>query len=405
MTYDWKKISVVGSGVAVALAGIWLLLREPPIPVDLHIMKRQPLVVTIDEEGVSKIRDVYKVSAPIAGRVLRSPLYVGDPVIRGKTVVATIEPVSPSLLDERSRETTKARLHAAKSAVELARANVVRSKADLAFKEKEFWRAQRLVRKQNISQRKHDEARMSKDMAAAALNTAKAELGVRERERDSVQAELIEPTLEHSSSTDTCCVQKYAPVSGRVIRIVTESEAVVASGTPLVEIGDPRKQEIVVDLLSSDAVRAREGASAEIVAWGSSTKLRAVVKRIEPAGFTKISALGIEEQRVKARLRIDEPYQAWSRLGHDYRVYVRIIEWQSDDVLTVPLGALFRRGNSWAVFVEKNGKVEQRTVMIGHKNDVDAEITNNLKPGDAVVLYPNDRVVDGSRVVDRSTLR
>ncbi|MGI9406758.1 MAG: efflux RND transporter periplasmic adaptor subunit, partial [Hyphomicrobiaceae bacterium] len=302
MTHDWKKISWAGLAIAAAIVGIGLLLREPPIPVDLHVLSRGPLVVTVDEEGVSQIQDIYKVSAPIAGRVHRSPLHVGDPVIRGKTVVATIEPVAPSFLDARSRETIKARVQAAESAIELANANVLRLEADLTFKKKEYSRAQRLVRTQAISERRHDEARMARDMATAALDTAKAELNVRQRELESVRAELIEPTLEHTASNGTCCVKAYAPASGRVIRIITESEAVVASGTPLIEVGDPKDLEIVVDLLSSDAVRIREGASAEIVSWGSPSNLRAVVKRIEPTGFKKISALGIEEQRVKVRL-------------------------------------------------------------------------------------------------------
>lgn len=405
MTYDWKKIYWAGLAIAMAVVGISLLLREPPIPVDVHVLSRGPLVVTVDEEGVSQIQDIYKVSAPIAGRVHRSPLHVGDPVIRGKTVVATIEPVSPSFLDARSRETIKARVQAAKSAIELAKANVIRSEADLAFKKKEFSRAQQLVRRQVVSERRHDEARMAEDMAVAALDTAKAELQVRERELESVQAELIEPTLEQTASNGTCCVKAYAPASGRVIRIITESESIVTSGTPLIEVGDPKDLEIVVDLLSSDAVRIREGASAEIVSWGSPSSLRAVVKRIEPTGFMKVSALGIEEQRVKVRLKIKEPFRLWSRLGHDYRVYVRIIEWQTANALTVPLGALFRRGNDWAVFVDSGGTAELRVVKIGHKNDVHAEITEGLKQDEVVILHPNDRVVDGSRVVDRATLR
>ncbi len=397
----WLAIAAVAIAVLAALA--WLL-RDPPIPVDLHKVEVSPLRVTIDEEGVSHIRDIYRVSAPITGRVKRSPLRVGDPVRKGKTVVATIEPVTPNLLDVRSHRTLKARAEAARAAVQLAEAGLVRSKADLRFNARELDRAKALIRRNTISQRRFDESRLAHDIAVAAVRTAEAELEVRKRELESTEAQLIEPGTDPVGRTSRCCVRSLAPVSGRVIRLLTESEQVVSSGTPLVEIGDPSDLEIVADLLSTDAVRIREGAAAEIVSWGGGKPLRAKVRRIEPTGFKKVSALGVDEQRVKVRLSLDDPLESWSRLGHDYRVFVRIMEWRQDRVLSVPLGALFREGADWAVFVSEDGRVQTQVVSIGHKNGEHAQVTKGLSEGDVVVLHPNDRVANGVRIVDRKTL-
>lgn len=389
-------------GLALAAAiGVLYLLRADPIPVDLHLVKRAPLTVTIDEEGVTEIRDIFKVSAPISGKVQRSQLQVGDPVRKGKSVVASLEPMIPSFLDVRMRQVLQARASAAKAAVELAHANVARATADLEFRDKELKRAETLSKREIISQRQYDEALMAQKTSAAAFNTAVAELGVRQRELESARAQMIEPHDDAGVEQPNCCIQVYAPVSGRVIRIVTESETVVQSGTPLLEVGDPANLEIVVELLSIDAVRIKEGAKAEIVSWGGDMSLHAVVSRIEPAGFTKVSALGIDEQRVKVRLTIKEPFAQRLRLGHDYRVYVKITEWSDDSVLSVPLSAVFRQGASWALFVAENGTASLRTVTVGRKNGFQAQITQAIAEGERVILHPNDRIHDGSRVVER----
>ena len=397
----WKKPLVIAAIVLASGLGLYNLLRDDPIPVDLHTVKSAPLIVTIDEEGVTEIRDVFKVSAPITGRVRRSPLVVGDPVRQGKTVIASLEPMIPPFLDIRTRQILDARAAAAKAAMDLAHANVARATADLEFKEKELRRAQRLIKRETISQRNYDEAVMAQKTSTAALNTAIAELGVRQRELDSARAQLIGPGDDLDADQTKCCIRVYAPVSGRVIRIATESETVVQSGAPLLELGDPADLEIVVDLLSLDAVRVREGAKAEIVSWGGDQPLHAVVSRIEPTGFKKVSALGIEEQRVKVRLAIQEPFEQRLRLGHNYRVYVKIIEWSDDRVLSVPLSALFRQGSSWALFMIDNGSAALRTVSVGRKNGFYAQITNGIAEGDRVVLHPNDRIQDGSRVIER----
>lgn len=400
--YDaWKRPLAIGALVLAGALGLYYLLRDDPIPVDLHMAKRAPLTVTIDEEGVTEIRNIFKVSAPITGRIKRSPLVVGDPVRQGKTIVASLEPLIPAFLDIRTRRILDARASAANAAVDLSHATVARATADLEFRNKELQRAEKLIKRKTVSQHHYDEAVMAQKTSTAALNTAIAQLSMRQRELESARAQLIEPSSDLGADQASYCIRVYAPVSGRVIRIVTESETVVQSGAPLLELGDPADLEIAVDLLSIDAVRVQEGAKAEIVSWGGAKRLHAVVSRIEPTGFKKVSALGIEEQRVKVRLAIEEPFEQRLRLGHDYRVYVRIIEWTGDKVLSVPLSALFRQGDAWTVFLVNDGISMLRTVVVGRKNSQHAQITKGLAEGDRVILHPNDRIREGTRVTER----
>jgi HlyD family secretion protein len=400
--YDaWKRPLAIGALLLAGALGLYYLLRDDPIPVDLHMAKRAPLTVTIDEEGVTEIRNIFKVSAPITGRIKRSPLVVGDPVRQVKTIVASLEPLIPAFLDIRTRRILDARASAANAAVDLPHATVARATADLEFRNKELQRAEKLIKRKTVSQHHYDEAVMAQKTSTAALNTAIAQLSMRQRELESARAQLIEPSSDLGADQASCCIRVYAPVSGRVIRIVTESETVVQSGAPLLELGDPADLEIAVDLLSIDAVRVQEGAKAEIVSWGGAKRLHAVVSRIEPTGFKKVSALGIEEQRVKVRLAIEEPFEQRLRLGHDYRVYVRIIEWTGDKVLSVPLSALFRQGDAWTVFLVNDGISMLRTVVVGRKNSQHAQITKGLAEGDRVILHPNDRIREGTRVTER----
>jgi HlyD family secretion protein len=402
LVYDaWKRPLAIGALVLAGALGLYYLLRDDPIPVDLHMAKRAPLTVTIDEESVTEIRNIFKVSAPITGRIKRSPLVVGDPVRQGKTIVASLEPLIPAFLDIRTRRILDARASAANAAVDLSHATVARATADLEFRNKELQRAEKLIKRKTVSQHHYDEAVMAQKTSTAALNTAIAQLSMRQRELESARAQLIEPSSDLGADQASYCIRVYAPVSGRVIRIVTESETVVQSGAPLLELGDPADLEIAVDLLSIDAVRIQEGAKAEIVSWGGAKRLHAVVSRIEPTGFKKVSALGIEEQRVKVRLAIEEPFEQRLRLGQDYRVYVRIIEWTGDKVLSVPLSALFRQGDAWTVFLVNDGISMLRTVVVGRKNSQHAQITKGLAEGDRVILHPNDRIREGTRVTER----
>ena len=233
------------------------------------------------------------------------------------------------------------------------------------------------------------------------METAKASLRVREFELQTARAALLDPgSGRKNSDDDHCCFTVYAPVSGTILRVFQESEAVVTAGAPLVEIGDPADLEIVVDLLSTDAVKVSPGDGVLIEGWGGE-KLRGRVRRIEPFAFTKVSALGIEEQRVNVIVDFTDPPETWKRLGHGYRIIARIILWRGEDVLQVPLSALFRENGEWALFKAVDGRARLTPVSVGHMNSFNAEILSGVGAGDAIILHPSDRVRDGTRVIKR----
>jgi len=396
--------------VAIIIAAVWAL-RPAPILVDTAAVEEGPMRATVDEEGKTRVKEVYVVSAPIAGRVLRSALEAGDAVEGGRSVVAVLQPTDPALIDVRTRKDLEAQVEAARSAVRLAEAELEQARSELSFAERDLVRARTLAPTQAISKRALDKAVHDVEVRKAALARAEAGVDFRKRELASARARLISPgseIVESGSAPETtgstgaiCCVQVRAPASGRVLRMLVKSEQVVAAGTPLLEIGDPQDIEIVVELLSTDAVKIRESADATIEGWGGADAIPAVVTRIEPGGFTKVSALGIEEQRVRVILDFKGPADAWKTLGHDFRIYARITAWKSDRVARVPLSALFRQGDDWAVFRVVDGSVELALIEIGHRNREAAEVRSGLKPGDRVVLHPSDRVHDGVAVAER----
>lgn len=403
MAGTWTRrivLAAIAAGGAGALA--WAFWPQP-VPVDIAGIAEGTLEVTVDEEGMTRIRDIYTVSAPLAGKVLRSPREVGDEVVAGQTVVAVIQPTAPAFLDARARREAEAAISAAEAAVSLAEAQVGEAQSQLDFAESESRRADELARRGTISERAHEQARLQVDTARARLASMQASLAVRQRELDSARARLIGPETEEGPgpASDSCCVQVHAPVDGEVLSIPTESEQVVAAGTPLVEIGHPQNLEVVVDLLSMDAVRLPPRADARLDGWGGPV-LTARVRRVETAGFTKVSALGIEEQRVKTVLDIVDPPEAWRDLGHGYRVVVHL-QVAREEALLVPLGALLRRGDSWAVFVvDADRRARLRVVELGARNTRHAVVLDGLSAGDSVILHPSDRVTDGVRVARRS---
>jgi HlyD family secretion protein len=383
----------------LTLIGVFAWALWPkPVPVDVAHVSLGPVTVTVDEEGRTRIKDVYTVSAPISGKVLRRRLEPGDPVKQDDTIVATIEPTAPPFLDVRALRELEAQVAAAKAGVALAEAEVRQAQSELAFAEAERKRAQTLAQSQHIAERALEKAKLDAETRHAALARAKSSLEVRKREVESAQARLIGPEEHWKGEVPVgCCVKVRAPVSGRVLRVLQESEKVVAAGTPLVEIGDPANLEILVELLSADAVKVRVGAKATVESWGGPA-VPAEVVRVEPAGFTKISALGIEEQRVRTILGLRGSAEALARLGHDYRVLVRITVYEAGEVLRVPISALFRSGEQWAVFAVKAGRARITPIEIGHRNSSFAAVKHGLAAGAVVVLHPSDRVADGVRV-------
>jgi HlyD family secretion protein len=387
-------LSAVTLALIAALA--WALWPKP-VAVETAVIATQAIDVTVEEEGKSRIRDIYTVSAPIGGELLRVALHAGDKVVAGETVVASIRPPAPTLLDARSRRVAEANIQAAASAVELAYAQLKQAEAQAEFLDSGLKRATELLHKGTISQQAFDKAKLDAAVGRADVERAKANLEVQRRALDSAQAALIEGTGAGGDAVN-CCVDVKAPVSGEVLRVVTESAQVVAAGTPLVELGNRGDLEVVVDLLSRDAVGLAPGAPAVIDGWGG-PPLTAEVKEIDPAAVTKVSALGIEEQRVSTVLRLLAPAEQWQRLGHDFRVTVHITQWHGDNLTAVPLGALFRLGEDWAVFKVDGDRARRQIVTLGKRTNEAAEVSSGLAPGDRVILHPSDAVQDNTKVI------
>jgi len=374
-------------------------LWPQPVQIDVASVARGPLEVTVEDDGMTRVREVYTVSAPISGKMLRPPQKVGDEVIAGKTAVAVLQPTDPQFLDVRTQRVNQAAVDAAEAAVDLAEAQVGQAKSQLTFAQGDLRRATELAARQTIAERTLDKARLDNATAEAMLASAIATLEVRRQELESARARLMQPG-QGSADAASCCIRVPAPVSGRVLRILAESEQVVQAGAPLIELGDPGDLEVTVDLLSRDAVRVAASATARIENWGGEA-LNARVRRIDPAGFTKVSALGIEEQRVKVVLDLIDPPERWQRLGHGFRTVVRITVWRGENVPLIPLSALFRSGDAWAAFAVENGRARRRVVEIGERNLRHARLIAGLSEGDKVVLHPSDRIADGTRVAER----
>jgi len=390
--------TVLGGGVVLAL---FVAFRPQAVPVDIEVAERGSLIVTVDEEGETRVRDVFVLSAPVAGRMLRIEAEAGDEVIANETVIAEIEPVDPTFLDLRSEAQAQAAVRAAESAKTLAQAEVDQAAAELEFARAEVERARELIIDNTISQRALDDAERNNKTSKAAYATTLAGLQVRNFELERARAKLLSPAESRQRRGDCECVPISAPVDGRVLRVLQESEGVVSAGEPLLEIGDPADLEIVVDLLSADAVKVVAGQRVVIEGWGGENSVAGRVRRVEPFGFTKISALGIEEQRVNIIIDFTSPREQWARLGHGYQVDLRIVLWEGADVIKLPLTALFRDGDQWAVFVESAGRAERRKVELGRRNGLEAEVIEGIEVGEQVVMHPGDKVVDGVRVRTR----
>jgi HlyD family secretion protein len=409
MPAQWAK-RIIGAALLAAIAGGLAWFAWPrPVLVDLATVANRPMEVTADDDGKTHVRHVYTVSAPIAGKVLRishplgeqgPSLHVGDEVVANQTVIALMQPTLPGFIDVRSRDQIQAEVLAADAAIQQQEAEVQRIEAALDFSRTEFQRAQTLLRTQSTSAQAFDKAKFDVATNEASLASAKAQVDMRRAVRASLAARLMDPAKAAPPPEPTCCVRVLAPASGRVLKIVQDSEATVLPGTPLADIGNPLDLEVVADLLSTDAVQIKVGAPVRIDGWGGKP-IKGKVVRVDPAGFLKVSALGIEEQRVRVTIDFADPPETWDSLGHDYRVVVHVTTWSASDALTVPVSALFRKGDQWAVFADENGRARVRPVHIGHRNNRVAEVMSGLAAGDRVVLHPSDRITDGTKVAQR----
>lgn len=383
---------------AAIIFGLFAIVLWPTtVQVDVATVSRGALVVTVDEEGVTRVRERFIVSAPVSGRVLRIELEPGDRVKRGQ-VVARVRAEASPLLDARARAEAEAVVESARAVLGRARAEEGRARATLDQTRRDLSRLRplaedRVIAKQELETHEADVNVAQENVNAAAFAVRAATSDLRRAE-----ARLTPSTVEAPGRV----VAVTAPVNGVVLKRLRESETFVPAGDPLIEMGDEGRLEIVSDLLSTDAVRIQPGARAIIEQWGGEKTLAARVRRIEPSGFMKISALGVEEQRVNVVLDFVEPSPAARpSLGDGYRVEVRIVVWEAPSVLTVPTSALFRKGDQWAVYVVDDGRAHRTLLELGHQTGQYAEVVSGLAEGARVIVHPGDTLVDGARVRER----
>jgi len=391
----WRKLIPYGV-LAALLAAIVAGLLPKPVEVEVATVETKPLTVSVLEEGKTRIRHRYVITPPVAGFLNRVLLRPGAPLEAGKTVVATIQPQPASFLDPRARAETEARVKAAEALKMQRDTQIDRAKAALDLAQKELKRDNNLKPTGAISMKEFDTAANQVDMLTRELHTSEFALQVANFELDQARAALVQvqsPTMEN--------VEPYkvtSPVNGYVLNVYEESARMLAAGAQIMEVGDPTDLEAEIELLSSDAVAVRPGAEVSIEQWGGDAPLRGKVTMVEPGGYTKVSALGVEEQRVKVRVQFVDPIPKDHPLGDRYRVEARIVTWHGDNVLQAPTGALFRRGGDWMTFVFDGGKARLQKVEILHNNGVAAEIRGGLRQGQRVILHPPDSISEGAAV-------
>lgn len=395
------SIAMIAAGVLGGL--VWALLPAPVI-VDLVEAERRPMQMTVSAEGISRVRDTWRVTAPVTGEARRSPVHVGEAVTAGETVVAVVEPAEPSFLDARARRLAEASVAEAQAAVRLAEANLFRAQTELSHFEAERDRSRALAERGTLAATMREDAEQAALSARAARDVAESDLEMRRATLARMEAQLQGPETALPEGPVTCCVEIMAPRSGIVLDLADESARLVTAGETLLTIGDPSDLEIRVDLLSNDAIGVIPGTRARIERWGGDSVLDAEVRQIEPSGFTRISALGIEEQRVPLILDLLSPPTEHAGLSDGYRVYVILVTWEGEDVLQVPQSALFRSAGAWALFVDADGRAAERPVEVGRMSDDRAEILVGVAEGDRVIAYPGSSIEDGTRIEPRETL-
>ena len=377
--------------VAALVVGLLtMLLRPTPTRVDVAGVSRDAMTVTVDGEGKTRVRDRYVVAAPVAGRLRRILLRRGDAVKSGQ-LIAQIDPLPLSPLDPRQRAEAVARVNAAEDAKREIDRMVERNKATYDQAQRELQRSEILVRDGYASRQELERAQTAVSTGLREYEAARSRAESAAHEVEVARAAL----LARNQSSAAASVQVHAPTDGRVLGVVEESERVVVAGAPLVEVSNPSKLEVVIELLSTDAVKVSPGAKVFIEAWGGPEVLEARVRLIEPSAFTKVSALGIEEQRVNVIADLTAPS---SVLGDGYRVEGRIVVWHSDSVLQVPVSALFRTGDVWSLFVVEAGRARLRQVEVGQRTPTTAEIKSGVDADDEVIVHPANEITDGARV-------
>ncbi|MCU0834188.1 MAG: efflux RND transporter periplasmic adaptor subunit [Chromatiaceae bacterium] len=378
----WPRVLGLLSLALLVIAGLAWGFWPRPLVVDAALVREAPLTVTVDEEGRTRVKDRFVISAPVAGYLRRIQLEVGDPVTWDQ-VLACLEPSPSPVLDPRSRAEAEARVSRAQAALRMA---------------EERNRMEELRRERTVPQQELDEARSRDRQAGANLRSARFAVEVARFELAAAQTAL---EYADGGGDERKPVPLRAPVNGSVLKLLRKSEGVVRAGEPLIEVGDPMALEVEVDLLSADAVRVHPGTQVRLERWGGEGTLDALVRTVEPVGFTKVSALGVEEQRVWVIADLTSPHERWEALGDGYRVEASFVLWHGEQVLQIPTSALFRRGDGQAVFVIADGRARLRPVVTGQRAGLVAQVVEGLAAGETVITHPDDRIADGVRVSPR----
>jgi HlyD family secretion protein len=390
-----RSFRIVVAVLLLALvAGAFLAVRPQPVPVDVARASRGLLEQVVDDEGRARIRERYTVSAPVAGTLARIDLHEGDLVEPGG-VVARLLPLASPLLDPEARKAAEQRLAAALDSFDQAKATVDRAELASTQTARDLERAASLAKTGALPQAQLDEASTDARIRAAELASARFAAKVAAHEIEQARAAVARYRPGSSTSEQ---FEISSPVHGQVLHVLHQSEGVVEAGAALMEVGDPGALEIVADVLSQDAVSIKPGMRARVVHWGGARALAAKVRRVEPAAFTKTSALGVEEQRVNVLLDPDGPADGWRELGDGFAVEVQITVWSRQDVVQLPTSALFRQGERWALFVATGHRATLRAVAPGHRGPLETEIEGGVAPGEEVIIHPGPGVHDGVRV-------
>ena len=388
-----RKIIFWTSAAAAVAALAWVALREPVQMASVAQVQRGPLELNFLEEGKTRLKNRYLVTAPVAGLVRRIELRPGDPVQAGQ-VVARLDPATSALLDPRARAQARADIATAQSALRSAHERIAAASTELAVAQREYQRQDSLRKDGMTTATLLDSTRARAAQAQAALTTARADEQIAQQRLQVARASLA---LDGSAGSGKA-LTLTAPVQGVVLKRAVESATPVPAGQVLLEIGNPAQLEIEVEALSTDAVTLRPGLKARVLRWGGEGVLDATVTRIEPGGFTKVSALGVDEQRTRVILDFTSPQAKWAALGDGYRVEVEFIQRQEKDVLQVPVNALFRAGDGWAVYGVDGGRALKLPVTIGARSATAAEVIGGLSAGQSVIVQPDDRIKEGTRI-------
>lgn len=394
-----RRLLVILVAAVPVLALLYWAFRPQPVAVDLAAARVAPMTVTVDQQGTTRVIDRYQVDAPVAGYARRTPLRPGNAVEQGQVLVE-IEPLRPTPLDPRLRAEARARVERARSALAAAEAAYGSAQSAAELARAELVRAQKLAAAGDLPQARLEQAQSEARQAEAAERSARFQVDVGRHELEAAQAAADLGAAAAAASGEALAVR--APVAGQVLAVQHESAGVVQPGQPLLEVGDPRRLEVMAEVLSADAVRIRPGMPVRLTRWGGAGVLEAVVRTVEPSAFTKVSALGVEEQRVRVIAELLTPAPARTELGDNYRVQASFVLWHDPDVLQVPEAALFRRGEAWAVFVFEAGHARLREVEVGRRADLRAQILAGLEAGEVVIEHPPAEVEDGTAVVPRA---